>query len=76
MYCSLHDSDGGMSMLYLLVFLYRQKNRQTDRRKTDIQADRQVNKLKHFLIFVGGGGRGCGYGVDGRKVYLGRQKGR
>ena len=56
MYCSLHDSDGGMSMLYLLVFLYRQKNRQTDRRKTDRQADRQVNKLKHFLIFVGGGG--------------------
>ena len=57
-------------MLYLLVFLYRQKNRQTDRRK-----DRQATKLKHFFYFCRRG-RGCGYGVDGRKIHLGRQKGR
>ena len=54
------------------ISLFSYTDRKTDiltSGKTDIQADRQVNKLKHFLIFVGGGGvgRGCGYGVDGRK---------
>ena len=57
--------------------LFSYTDRKTDRLtggKTDRQAGRQVNKLKHFLI--GGGGRGCAYGVDGRKIHLGRQKGR
>ena len=60
---------------YLFSYTDR-KNRQTDRRKdrqTGGQTDRQVNKLKHF--FVGGWGD-CGYGVDGRKMHLGNQKGR
>ena len=59
--------------------LFSYTDRKTDRLtggKTDRQADRHVNKLKHFLILIGGGGRGCGYGVDGRKIHLGRQKGR
>ena len=55
------------------TYLFSYTDRKTDRftgGKTDRQADRQVNKLKQFLIFVGGGGGGwgCGYGVDGRQI--------
>ena len=73
---SRYHSDYGISLKYLLVFLYRQKNRQTDRRKdrqTGRQTDQHVNKLKHFCKRGGGG---AGYGVDGRKMHLGKQKGR
>ena len=61
---------------YLFSYTDR-KNRQTDRRKdrqTGGQTDRQVNKLKHFCRRGGGGG--YGYGVDGRKMHFGKQKGR
>ena len=70
---------------YLLSYTDR-KNRQTDRwkdrqtgGKTDRQADRLVNKLKHIFYFLyageGGGIMDCGYGVDGRNIHLGRPKG-
>ena len=64
------------------TYLFSYTDRKTDRLtggKTDRQADRQENKLKHFFYFCWWGGgveRGFGYGVDGRKVHLGRQKGR
>ena len=58
------------------TYLFSYTDRKTDRltgEKTDRQADRQVNKLKHFFFCKrGGDGRGCGYGVDGRKIHLGR----
>ena len=56
---------------YLLSFTDRQTDRLTGG-KTDSQADRQVNKLKHFFFIFFVGGVGCGYGVDGRKTHLGR----
>ena len=59
--------------------LFSYTDRKTDRLtggKPDRQADRRVNKLKHFFTLIGGAGRGCGYGVDDRKIHLGRQKGR
>ena len=59
---------------YLFSYTDGKTDRLTDE-KPDRQADRQVIKLKHFFIFVGGGGGGwggCGYGVDGRKIHLGR----
>ena len=74
---SRHHSDYGISLEYLLVLLYRQKNRHTDRRKdrqTGGQTDQHVNKLKHFCRREGGGG--CGCGVGGRKMHLVKQKGR
>ena len=59
------------------TYLFSYTDGKTDRltgEKPDRQADRQVIKLKHFFLFLyaGGGGRGCGYGVDGRKIHLGR----
>ena len=61
---------------YLLSYTDRKTDRltggKTDR-QADRQTDRQVNKFKHFLQ---AGGGGCGYGVDGRKMHLGKQKGR
>ena len=52
----------------------------TDRKQTDRLTDRRINS-SIFYCFVGGGGGGGGggvggYGVDGRKTHLGRQKGR
>ena len=55
------------------TYLFSYTDRKTDRltgRKTDRQTDKHVNKLKHFCR------RGWGYGVDGRKIHLGKQKGR
>ena len=51
------------------TYLFSYTDRKTDR-FTGGKTDRQVNKLKQFLIFVGGGGGGggCGYGVDGRQI--------
>ena len=61
------------------TYLFSYTDRKTDRLtggKTDRQAERQtdqhVNELKHFV----GGWGDCGYGVDGRIMHLGKQKGR
>ena len=56
---------------------YRRMLRHADRRrptdgKTDTQTDRHFS---FYFLFFGVGG-GCGYGIDGRKVHLGRQKSR
>ena len=55
---SRHNTDYGISLEYLFVYLYRQKNRQTDiaGRKTERQAYRQTNICINPSIFVGGGG--------------------
>ena len=52
-------------------YLFSFTDRKTDR-LTGGQTDRQVNKLRHFCRRGGGGG----YEVDGRKMHLGKQKGR
>ena len=61
------------------TYLFSYTDRKTDRLtggKTDRQADREVNKIKHFFYFCRREGGGFGYEVDGRKIHLGRQKGR
>ena len=61
-----------------ITYLFSYTDRKTDRLadgKTDRQADREVNKTSIFFLFFVGGGRGCGYWVDGRKIHLGRQRG-
>ena len=58
---------------YLFSYTDRKTDRLTGGRQTGGQTDQHVNKLKHFCRRGGGGGGGR---VDGRKIHLGKQKGR